>query len=85
VLSFALCSLSTLIHGTRPDYSTYISGIGPSLGVGIYVVTSYAIGKEAGPSCVISVIIAGVATLLAGIVIYLNLFHKTYLVHIMTC
>ena len=43
-----------------------ISGVGTSLGIGVYVITSYAIRYEAGPSFVISVIIAGVATLFAG-------------------
>ncbi|XP_060571804.1 cationic amino acid transporter 2-like isoform X2 [Ruditapes philippinarum] len=42
-------------------------GIGSSLGVGVYIMTSYAISKDAGPSFVISVIIAGLATLFAGL------------------
>ncbi|XP_053379075.1 cationic amino acid transporter 2-like isoform X2 [Mercenaria mercenaria] len=42
-------------------------GLGSSLGVGVYIITSYAISKEAGPSYVISVIIAGLATLFAGL------------------
>ncbi|XP_052284329.1 cationic amino acid transporter 3-like isoform X2 [Dreissena polymorpha] len=42
-------------------------GIGSSLGLGAFVITSYAIQNVAGPSFVISVIIAGVANLLAGL------------------
>ena len=43
-----------------------ILGLGSTLGLGVYVVTSYAITYDAGPSYVISVIIAGVASLFAG-------------------
>ena len=41
-------------------------GLGSSLGLGVYVITSYAIKNDAGPSFVISVILAGVAALFSG-------------------
>ena len=41
-------------------------GLGSSFGLGVYVITSYAINKEAGPAFVISVIVAGVAALFSG-------------------
>ncbi|KAL4221591.1 hypothetical protein ACF0H5_019848 [Mactra antiquata] len=58
--------LVLLFYGLSIDLFS-LSGLGSSLGVGIYVVMSYAISTQAGPSFVISVIIAGVATLFAGL------------------
>ncbi|VDI42937.1 solute carrier family 7 (cationic amino acid transporter), member 1 [Mytilus galloprovincialis] len=41
-------------------------GMGGSLGIGVYIVISYVIKHQAGPSAVLSVIIAGVAAVLSG-------------------
>ena len=49
-------------------------GLGSSLGLGVYVITSYAIKNDAGPSFVISVIVAGVAALFSGMLILFFLF-----------
>ena len=46
-------------------------GLGASFGLGVYVMTSYAIKNEAGPAFVISVIVAGVAALFSGSVSFL--------------
>lgn len=40
--------------------------MGGSLGIGVYIVISYVIKHQAGPSAVLSVIIAGVAAVLSG-------------------
>ena len=45
---------------------SFVSGVGGALGIGVYVVITYVIKHQAGPSAVISVIIAGVAALLSG-------------------
>ncbi|CAG2236569.1 unnamed protein product [Mytilus edulis] len=41
-------------------------GMGGSLGIGVYIVISYVIKHQAGPSAVLSVIIAGVAAVLSA-------------------
>ena len=46
-------------------------GLGASFGLGVYVMTSYAIKNEAGPAFVISVIVAGVAALFSGSISFL--------------
>ena len=42
------------------------SGMGSCAGVGVYVLSAHVTKNEAGPSSVLSVIIASVASLLAG-------------------
>lgn len=43
-----------------------ITGVGGSLGLGVYVIISYVVKNDAGPSSVLSVLLGGVAALLSG-------------------
>src|SRR6185436_132640 len=48
-------------------WALILLGIGGVIGTGIFVLTGHAAGKHAGPAIVISMLIAGIASALAGL------------------